>query len=86
LEFQVIDEAFSTLPQEILIARAQEEGMDVLDLLSAYRVACDEKPDGPCELEDRYLFADVWMHPSAVGHELAAQEITKVLETTLAGE
>jgi phospholipase/lecithinase/hemolysin len=50
-----------------------------LDLLPAFRQACVEKPGGACQLEDRYLFADVWMHPSAYGHELTAVELEAFL-------
>jgi hypothetical protein len=81
LEFQVLDENYSTLPQELLVARSAEAGIPVLDLLPPFRRACREKPGGACRLEDRYLFADVWMHPSAYGHELTAAE----LETFLTG-
>ena len=84
LEYQVLDEDYFTLPQELLTARAAEVGIPVLDLLPAYRQACQDKPDGPCQLEDRYLFADVWMHPSAFGHELTAAEIEASLGTLLA--
>jgi hypothetical protein len=79
LEFQVLDEAYSTVPQEYLAARAAEAGIPVLDLLPAYQAACQAKPDGPCHLEDRYLFADVWMHPSTFGHELTAAELESFL-------
>ena len=79
LEFQVLDENYSTLPQELLTTRAVEAGIPVLDLLPAYQQACQEKADGMCRLEDRYLFADVWMHPSAYGHELAALELRTFL-------
>jgi hypothetical protein len=75
LEFQVLDESFPTLAQEILTARAAEAGIPVLDLLPAFRQACQEKPGGACQLEDRYLFADVWMHPSTYGHKLTADEL-----------
>jgi lysophospholipase L1-like esterase len=84
LEFQVLDEAYSTLPQELLTARAAEAGIPVLDLLPAFRQACLEKPGGACYLEDRYLFADVWMHPSAYGHEVTAAEL-EVLLTEVVG-
>jgi lysophospholipase L1-like esterase len=80
LEFQVLDEDYSILPQEVLAAKAAEAGIPVLDLLPAYRQACAEKPGGPCQLEDRYLFADVWMHPSAYGHMLTATEIATFLD------
>ena len=79
LEFQVLDESYSTLPQELLTAQAAEADIPVLDLLPAFRQACREKPGGACQLEDRYLFADVWMHPSAYGHKLTAAEIEAVL-------
>jgi lysophospholipase L1-like esterase len=79
LEFQVIDEAYPTLPQELLTAKAGEAGIPALDLLPAFQQACREKPGGACQLEDRYLFADVWMHPSAYGHTLTAAELESVL-------
>jgi lysophospholipase L1-like esterase len=79
LEFQVLDESFPTLAQELLTARAAEAGIPVVDLLPKFQQACREKPGGPCQLEDRYLFADVWMHPSAYGHQLAATEVEAVL-------
>jgi len=75
LEFQVIDKSYPTLPQDLLTAKAAEEGIMVVDPLPAFRKACREKPGGACQLEDRYLFADVWMHPSAEGHKLIADEL-----------
>lgn len=82
LEFQVLDEDFSILPQEVLAAKAAEDEIFVLDLLSVFRQACEEKPNRSCELEDRYLFADVWMHPSPLGHKLTATEINLHLNET----
>jgi len=75
LEFQVIDESYPTLPQELLTAKATEAGIPAVDPLPAFRQACLEKPGGACHLEDRYLFADVWMHPSAEGHKLIADKL-----------
>jgi lysophospholipase L1-like esterase len=75
LEFQVLDESYPTLVQEILADKAAEADIPVLDLLPAFQQACREKPGGACQLEDRYLFADVWMHPSAYGHEVTAAEL-----------
>jgi lysophospholipase L1-like esterase len=83
LEFQVLDESYSTLPQEIFIDKATEAGIPVLDLLPAFRQACQEKPGGTCQLEDRYLFADVWMHPSAYGNTVTATELQAVLTEML---
>ena len=79
LEFQVLDESYPTLPQEIFVTKAAEAGIPVVNLLPAFQQACREKPDGACHLEDRYLFADVWMHPSAFGHGVAATELGDVL-------
>jgi hypothetical protein len=79
LEFQVIDESYPTLPQELLTARATEAGIPVVDPLPAFRQACQKKPGGACQLEDHYLFADVWMHPSADGHKLIADELESFL-------
>jgi hypothetical protein len=79
LEFQVLDESYPALPQELFMAKAAETGMLVLDLLPAFQQACLEKPGGACQLEDRYLFADVWMHPSAFGHEVTAIELRAFL-------
>jgi lysophospholipase L1-like esterase len=79
LEFQVLDESYPTLPQEIFLGQVVEAGIPVLDLLPAFQQACREKPGGSCQLEDRYLFADVWMHPSAYGHRVTATELEAVL-------
>ena len=83
LEFQVLDKNYPTLPQEVFTAKAKEAGIPVVDPLPTFRQACLEKPGGPCQLEDRYLFADVWMHPSAFGHKLTATELRDVVEDTL---
>ena len=75
LEFQVLDKNYPTTPQEFFTAKAAEAGFPALDLLPVFQQACLERAGGTCRLEDRHLFADVWMHPSAYGHELVAQEI-----------
>lgn len=83
LEFQVVDTSFTTLPQEIFVSNATKAGIPVLDLLPAYQQACLEKPGGACQVEDYYLFADVWMHPSALGHQVTAIELRTALEGIL---
>ena len=80
LEYQVLDEDFSTVAQTVLTEKAEEAGIPVIDLLPAYREACREKSGGPCQLEDRYLFADVWMHPSALGHRITANVIVEFMQ------
>jgi lysophospholipase L1-like esterase len=79
LEFQVLNESYPTMPQEILMVKAGEAGIPLIDLLPSFRQACQQKPGGACIREDRYLFADVWMHPSAYGHKVVASEIEMVL-------
>jgi hypothetical protein len=79
LEFQVVDATYPTVPQELLLSHAERAAIPVLDLLPAFRQACQAKPGGPCQLEDRYLFADVWMHPSSYGHSLTTSELEPVL-------
>jgi lysophospholipase L1-like esterase len=79
LEYQVVDPSYTTLPQQILIDTSNQNGLPVLDLLSAYQKACREKPQTPCQIQDYYLFADVWMHPSALGHQITAQELTEFI-------
>jgi lysophospholipase L1-like esterase len=86
LEFQVLDESYATLAQEILTTRAAGADIPALDLLPAFREACGEKPGGACQLEDRYLFADVWMHPSAYGHEVTAAELEALVTQGLIDE
>jgi lysophospholipase L1-like esterase len=86
LEFQVFDESYPTLAQEIFMAKAAEADIPVLDLLPTFQQACREKPGGACHREDRYLFADVWMHPSAYGHELTAVELEALLTHGLINE
>lgn len=83
LEHQVVDETFPLLPQDVLTQRATAAGIPALDLLPTYRQACQQKPGGTCSLEDRYLFADVWMHPSAYGHTVTAAELHTFLEEIL---
>ena len=61
------------------MAKAAEFGIPVVDLLPVFREACLNKPGDICSREDRYLFADVWMHPSAYGHEITALEIKEYL-------
>ena len=79
LEYQVVDETYSTLAQELMVRRASQARIPVLDLLPAYRQACQDKEPNGCRLEDRYLFADVWMHPSVLGHTLTATALEAFL-------
>jgi lysophospholipase L1-like esterase len=78
--FQVRDAGYPQVPQQVLGARAKEEGIEMLDLLPLFQQACREAPAGEvCGPEGRYLWADMWMHPSALGHRLMAERILSVL-------
>jgi lysophospholipase L1-like esterase len=83
VEFQVLDADYPTLPQEFFLTMSAEAGVNITDLLPVYQEACKVKLGGKCELQDRYLFADVWMHPSALGHMISAQEIVHKLDEIL---
>jgi hypothetical protein len=79
--FQVQDVAYSDVPQQVVGGRGREDGVAVLDLLPVFREACQEAPPGEsCGPEGRYLWADMWMHPSALGHRLVAERLLDVLE------
>ena len=80
LEFQVFDADYPTTAQQVFLERAKAADMPVIDLLPVFQAACREKPGGSCRLEDKYLFADLWMHPSRLGHQLAAQEVIHWIE------
>ena len=79
--FQVQDPTYATVPQDVLAERSRAAGVDVLDLLPVFREACRQAPgDGDCGPEDRYLWADLWMHPSALGNRLIAERILGVVQ------
>jgi len=79
--FQVKDATYPTVLQRALVKRGIKEGVGVLDFLPVLQEACQKAPPGQgCGPEDRYLWADMWMHPSALGHRLMAERILNVLE------
>jgi hypothetical protein len=79
--FQVQDVAYSDVPQQVLGMHGREDRVEVLDLLPVFREACQEaSPRESCGAEGRYLWADMWMHPSALGHRLVAERLLEVLE------
>jgi hypothetical protein len=79
--FQVRDAEYPLVPQQVLGTRAGQEGIEMLDLLPLFQQACREAPVGEtCGPEGRYLWAEMWMHPSALGHRLMAERILSVLE------
>ena len=79
--FQVQDATYSEVPQQVLAKRGREDGIEVLDLLPVFQEACREAPPGEsCGPEGRYLWAEMWMHPSALGHRLMAERVLNILE------
>lgn len=79
--FRVQDTAYGEMPQQVLGKHGREEGIEMLDLLPVFREACQEAPPGEsCGPEDRYLWADMWMHPGALSHRLIAECILNLLE------
>ena len=79
LEFQVLDPNYPTRPQDLLNQQAAQAGIQVIDMLPVFQAACRAKPGGSCTHQDRYLFADTWMHPSRLGHKLAASELYQMI-------
>jgi hypothetical protein len=82
--YQLSSLAHPDVPQQVLGERAAATGMPFLDLLPVYAQACREAGPEACEGYQNLLFVDVWMHPNAFGHRLAAQEIEVLAETHLA--
>jgi lysophospholipase L1-like esterase len=79
--FQVQDAAYPEVPQQVLARRGREDGIQVLDLLPIFREACQEAPPGEsCGPEGRYLWAEMWMHPSTLGHRLMAERVLDLLD------
>jgi hypothetical protein len=76
--FQVNSAAHPLVPQQVLGGRAAEAGINSLDLTPAFQEACEAAGPDACEGYINALFGDVWMHPNAAGHRLAAEEIRAV--------
>ena len=74
------------VPQMVLSERALIDGVTLIDLLPQYGQVCGEAEYGACEGYENLLFADVWMHPNELGHQLAADEIISWLSSQLAGD
>jgi hypothetical protein len=60
------------------VGAAQRFG-NLIDLLPVYREACEAVGPGACDGYVNHLFADVWMHPNARGHRLAANVLLERL-------
>jgi lysophospholipase L1-like esterase len=80
--YQLSSLAHPDVPQQVLGERAEAAGIPFIDLLPIYAQVCREAGAGACEGYQNLLFADVWMHPNELGHQLAAQEIEALWEST----
>ncbi len=78
--FQLNSENHPDVAQRVFAARAAELGVPFVDLLPVYRQACAEAGANACEGYENLLFADVWMHPNALGHQLAAEALLQAIE------
>lgn len=72
---QVNNASHSDVPQKVLADRAAAAGIPFVDLLPVYKDFCKQQDTGACEGYENILFADVWMHPRANGHLLAAEAL-----------
>lgn len=68
------------LPQRVFSRFATSDEIDLIDLLPVYSAVCEREGPRACEGFQNHLFADVWMHPSELGHRLAADAILSRLE------
>jgi lysophospholipase L1-like esterase len=84
--YQLSSLAHPDVPQQILGERAEAAGIPFIDLLPVYAQACREAVADACEGYQNLLFADVWMHPNALGHELTRLELEAALAPFLAAE
>jgi hypothetical protein len=68
------------VPQRVFTARAREAGIEFVDLLPIYKQECEQAAPSSCEGFENMLSADIWMHPTVLGHTLAAEKIAKLLD------
>ncbi|MCA9934896.1 MAG: hypothetical protein H6662_10985 [Ardenticatenaceae bacterium] len=73
--YQVNSAHHPTIPQDILTARAAEAQIPLVDMLPIFKKTCEEAGGDACEGYENLLFADVWMHPNALGHQLTAEAL-----------
>jgi hypothetical protein len=79
--FQLNSAAHPDVPQQVLAERAAAAGITFIDLLPVYRQVCEAAAaKDACEGYENLLFADVWMHPNQLGHQLAAEALRPVIK------
>jgi hypothetical protein len=80
---QINQEAHPDLPQRMLEDLGLQLEVSVIDLLPIYKQECSRMGWDACAGLENHLFADVWMHPSARGHELAAQALASAIDRVM---
>ena len=80
--FQLNSENHPDIPQRSLRRWTEETGVKFIDMLPIYRIACAEAQPDSCEGYENHIFADVWMHPNPLGHQLAADALNKLISST----
>jgi hypothetical protein len=75
---QVNNSGHPDVPQRAIAQRANTSGIKFVDLLPVYQKWCTDNGMNLCEGYQNKLFADVWMHPTEVGHRLATEQILNV--------
>ncbi len=73
--FQLNSSGHSDFPQRFIKEKAAAADIYIVDMLPIYRQVCDSAEPGACEGYENILFADVWMHPNVLGHQLAAEAL-----------
>lgn len=76
--FQLNSAAHPDTPQRVLASRTAAAGIEYIDLLPVYGAVCEEAGIDACEGYENLLFADVWMHPNALGHQLVAEALNEI--------
>jgi len=77
---QINEDAHPDLPQQMLEDLGVQLEVQVIDLMPIYRQECSRVGLDECTGLENHLFADVWMHPSARGHELAGQALYSAID------
>jgi hypothetical protein len=77
---QINSAAHPHVPQQVFGERAQKTGIDFIDLTPIFQQECERLPEPACEGFENKLFADVWMHPTELGHQLTADYLVDTLE------
>lgn len=67
------------IPQQVFGELAAESGIEFIDLLPEFENTCQELGSDACEGYENALSADTWMHPTRLGHRIAAERILEFL-------